>query len=116
MPSSAYELQNDHGTSLYLLRVDRERALALAVRAIANLDLSRRVLVEGAQYGTALLAVELDILELREHAAAPCDDARNAYELVELGAAQIAKGDRQWDLRDADVDLGFDAKVVRVVD
>ena len=99
-----------------MLRIHRERSLALAVRAIADLDLTRRVLVEGTQYGTTLLAVELDILKLREHAATPCYDARNAYQLVELSTSQIAKGDRQWDLRDADVDLGFDAKVVRIVD
>ena len=57
-----------------LFRVYREGSLALAVCAIADLDLLGCILVERTQDGTAFFAIEFDILELREHTASPGHD------------------------------------------
>ena len=83
---------------IYLLRIDRERSLAFTVCAVADLHLARRILIERSKHSTALLAVKLDILKLREDTAATRHDARYAHKLVELRATQVAQGDGERDL------------------
>jgi len=73
-----------------LLRVDREWALALAIRAVANFHFLRGVLIEWAQDGVALLAVELDILQLGEYPGPSGHDARHANQVIQVARAEVA--------------------------
>lgn len=100
----------------YLFRVDRERSFTLTIRTITNLHLLRRVLVKRSQHSPTLLAVKLDILQLREHTTASCHDPIDTDEVVEVGSAEVAQGRAEGEVRDADVDFGVDAPVCGVVD
>lgn len=73
-----------------LFRVDGEWALTLAVCAIANSHFLRGILIEWAQDGFALSAVELDILQLGEYARPPSHDTRHADEIVQIARAEVA--------------------------
>lgn len=72
-----------------LFRVDGEWALTLAVCAIANSHFLRGILIEWAQDGIALSAVELDVLELGEYARPPCHNTRHADEIVQVARAKV---------------------------
>lgn len=98
-----------HSTDL--LRVNGERALALAVRAVADSDLLRRILIEGTEDRTALPAVELDVLELREDARTSCHDTRHPDEIVQVAATQVTKRRAKRQVCDADVHFGVNALV-----
>lgn len=100
----------------YIVRVDFERSAPLARRAVVDPDLLVRVLIERAKDGAALLAVELDILELREYTTATRDDAADAYERVQVRASEIAQRVRRRDIGDARVDLTVDVVVLGKVD
>lgn len=105
--------QPDRLDQTYLFRVDREGAFAVARAAEADPDLARRVLEEGPEHFSALAAVELDVLELREDSRAASDDTADANEGVEMRLTQVAEGVRSRQFGDADVDFGVDASVVR---
>ena len=75
-----------------LLRVNRERALALAVSAIADFDFLGCVLVEWAEDGTAFSAVEFHVFELREHTTPSSHNARDSHQIVQVGASEITEG------------------------
>jgi len=70
--------------------MDRKWALALAIRAVTDFHLLRGILMEWAQNGAALSAVELDVLEQGKHASTPCHDARHAGEVIQVARAEVA--------------------------
>ncbi len=62
----------------------REGALALALGAGVGLHFAIRVLEEGAQHIAALHAVELDLLQLREHVGAARHHPGCVHHLVQV--------------------------------
>jgi hypothetical protein len=100
----------------YLLLVDLERTLALAVRTITDADFLARILVERSQYSTTLPAIELDIFQLREHAATTRHDTRYTNKVVEMYTTQVTECCCGREICNADMNLGVDALVVWVAD
>jgi len=72
-----------------MLGVDREWALALAIRTVADFHL-RGILIKWAQNGAALSAVELEVFELGKHASTHCHDARHADKVIQVARAEVA--------------------------
>lgn len=66
----------------HLLLVDFERALPFTGGTVADADFLARVLIEWAKYSPTFFAVEFDVLELWENAAAPGDDARDTNQVI----------------------------------
>ena len=98
-----------------LFRVDREWALALTIRAVADFHLLRGILIEWTQDGAALSAVKFDVLELREHTRPPGHDAGHADEIIQVARAEVTQRGAQWQVGDANVHFGVDALVIGVV-
>lgn len=98
-------------TRPHLLGIDRERALSLTIRAITDFHLLRRILIERTKHSATLLAIKLDVLQLREHAGAPGHHARHAHERVQVRPAQVAQRRAEREVRNAHVHLGVDPLV-----
>jgi hypothetical protein len=79
---------------------------------VLNPNLARRILVERPKNLSALLAIELDILELRENARPPRNDSRDPNERIKVRLTKVAKGVRRREFGDADVNFGVDTGVV----
>jgi hypothetical protein len=73
-----------------LLRVDREWALALAIRAVADFHFLRGVLIEWTQDAVTLSAVEFDILQLGEYPGPSGHDARHADQVIQVARTEVA--------------------------
>ena len=89
----------------YLLRVHRERPPTLAIRAVTDLHLPCRVLVERTKDSPALAAVELDVLQLWEDTSATSDNSSNADKLVQIGPAKLTERGGRRKVSDADMHL-----------
>jgi hypothetical protein len=85
------------------------------LRTVADPNLLRRVLVEWTQDRSAFLAVETDVFELRKHASAASDDARDTDQTVKMRAPKVTESRSDGEVGDADVDLSVDPLIVRVV-
>lgn len=100
----------------HLLGVDSEGTSGLAAGAERNSDLLHRVLVERTQRASALAAVKLDILELREHARPTGHNTRNPNETVEVALTEISKCIGGGKIGDSDVNLVVNEPVGWVVE
>ena len=98
-----------------LFRVDGEWTFTLAICAVADFHFLRGVLVERAQDRAALLAVELDVFQLREDSRPSRDHAGYANEVVQIARAEVAERGAQRQVRDPDVHFRVDPLVVGVV-
>jgi hypothetical protein len=98
-----------------LFRVDGERSFTLAICAVADFHFLGGVLVKRAQDGTAFLAVEFDVFELREDARPSGDHTGYTNEVVQISRAEVTERGAQREVGDADVHLRVDAFVVGVV-
>ena len=68
----------------HLLRVDRKWSLALTIWAVANFDLAGRILIEGAEYSSALPAIELHVFQLREDSGSSRYNAGNPHKGIQM--------------------------------
>jgi len=84
----------------------------LTVRAGADLDLVRGVLVKGSEGDTALPAVVLDILELGEHASPAGNDTCDTDKGVEVNMPEAPEGVRGDEVGDAHMDVAVDVVIV----
>lgn len=100
----------------YLFLINFELALLFTLRAVANADFFAGFLDERPKRNTAVLAIEVDFLQLREYSASPRDDARHSNEVVEMSTPQIAKCHSRRQIGDTDVDFGVDAFVMGKAD
>ena len=64
---------------------------------------------------TALGAVELDILKLREDARSSGDDTADPDKTVQVGLAKLTKCVVHGEIKDADMNLRVNTLVVRIV-
>jgi hypothetical protein len=79
-------------THTHLFRVDLKRSFSLTVRAVANLDFSRGILVERTEDRATFATVKFDVFQLRKHPTPSGDHARDTHQIVEVGAAEVAQG------------------------
>ena len=77
------------GWGTHLLGIDSERALALAIRTVADLDFLGRILVKRAKDGPAFATVELDIFQLREYACPSRNNPRYTNKGIEMRSAEV---------------------------
>jgi len=86
------------------------------VRTEANPELLVVVLMEWTDSCTTFGTIELDVLQLREHASSTSDNASDANEIVEMGAAQVAQSHTERKVGDAYMHVGVNSLVCREVD
>lgn len=86
------------------------------MRAITDLDFLSSILIKGTKHRFALLAIELDILQLREDASPTSDHSRHANEIVKMGAAKITKSQAEWEIRNSYMNFSVYTRISRVVD
>ena len=99
-----------------MLRVDVERASALAIGAEGDFELLRRVLEERTESCSTFAAVEFDVFELREDTRSTSDDSGHFDETIEISLTKVAQRQRSGKFGDSDVDLRVDSIVRRVVE
>ena len=89
----------------YLLRVYRERPPTLAIRAVTDLHLPCRVLVERTEDSPALAAIKFDVLQLGKDTSATSNNSSNADKLVQIGPAKLTERGGRRKVSDADMHL-----------
>jgi hypothetical protein len=109
IPLEKYELETN------LFRVHCEGTFTFAIRAVADFDFLRRVLVERTQDSATLPAVKFDILELREYTRSPGHNTRHTDKVIEVGTTQVTERRTQWQVGDADVDFRVNTLVRGIV-
>jgi hypothetical protein len=98
-----------------LLRVDRERPTALAVRTVADLELFGRVLEEWSERRSTFAAVEFDVFELRENARSARDDSGHLDQAIQVALSEVSQRERGGKLGDSHVNLRVNSSVGGVV-
>jgi hypothetical protein len=98
-----------------LLRVEVEWPTRLTVLAIRDLDFHVGFLLERSKSSPALVAIEHDILQLRENTTSSGNNTTNTHQAIQMGLAQLAESVVNWQVRNTNMNLRMNAFVIGIM-